>query len=301
MNDLIDPLLTDLALLVRVADAGGFTAAAQLTKIPQATVSRRIAALELKLDARLLDRTTRTVALKEPGRRVYEHAKRMLEQGEAASAALRAMQAAPTGSLRVTCTVMLGQAFVKDIVTEYMETYPEVSVKLELTGRRVDIIEEGFDVAIRIGKIPDSGLAITSLGQARSGLFASPAYLETAETITRPLDLAKHPFLSNGVSLENRALTFDRDGVVEKVEVTPRMACNDAQPILAATLKGLGVGRVPTFVAARDVEAGTLVRVLDGWSLPPTTLSGLTPSYRGTLPAVSQFLALAKERLKTVT
>lgn len=301
MNDLLDPLLSDLALFVRVADSDGFSAAARLTKVPQATVSRRIAVLEQKLDVRLFDRTTRRIALTDPGRRIYQHARLMVEQGEAAISTLKAMQSHPSGELRVTSPVILGQAFVQDIVADYMATYPDVTVKLELTGRRVDIIEEGFDIAIRVGRLPDSGLALTRLGEATSGLYATLGYLEQAKTITAPVNLRAHPMLLPGASLDRAKVILSKNGQTTDIEVKPRLVCNDVQPILAAALKGLGVAQLPSFAAQPSLDNHQLMPVLEDWSLRKTEISGLTPSYRGTLPAVRQFLALAKEQLKDIS
>lgn len=300
MNDLFDTLLSDLALFVRVADNHGFSAAARITRIPQATVSRRIAELEKRLEVRLFDRTTRTVALTEPGRRMYEHAKLMVEQGEAAVSTLHAMQAHPSGVLRVTSPVVLGQAFVQHIVADYLATYPEVSIKLELTGRRVDIIEEGFDIAIRVGNLPDSGLALTRLGEAASGLYASPDYLETADAIDQPEHLQSHPVLLPGVSSDRAIIDLAQNDQKVGLDVVPRMVCNDVQPILTAALRGMGVSQLPAFTTQTALKSNQLVQVLSDWKLPVTQINGLTPAYRGTLPSVREFLRLAKKRLRNI-
>ncbi len=301
MSELIDPLLSNLALVVRVADSGGFSAASALTRIPQATVSRRIAALEEKLETRLFDRTTRKVALTQSGRRIYEHAKLMVQQGEAAASAVQALKAHPSGTLRITSTVVLGQAFVQVILAQYMLKYPEVSVKLELTGRRVDIIEEGFDIAIRVGRLPDSGLALTRLGTATSGFFASPRYLEARQPISAPEHLLSHAMFLPSLSLDQAQISLSKDGFTQNLDLSPRMTCNEFQPILSAALNGLGIAQLPRFVAANSIASHQLVAVLTDWDLPKTEISGLTPSYRGTLPAVREFLTLAKEQLKNVT
>jgi len=300
MNDLFDSLLSDLALFVRVADNAGFSAAARITGIPQATVSRRIAELEKRLEVRLFDRTTRTVALTEPGRRMYEHAKLMVEQGEAAVSTLHAMQAHPSGVLRVTSPVVLGQAVVQHIVADYLATFPEVSIKLELTGRRVDIIEEGFDIAIRVGDLPDSGLALTRLGEATSGLYASPTYLETSEAIETPEQLQSHPVLLPGVWSDRAQINLTKIDHNVDLDVVPRMVCNDVQPILLATLQGMGVSQLPAFTAQAALKSRQLVPVLPEWKLPTTQINGLTPAYRGTLPAVREFILLAKKQLRNI-
>lgn len=298
MNGLVDPLLSDLALLVRVSDSGGFTAAAKLTKIPQATVSRRIAMLEQSLQVRLFDRTTRRVALTPAGQQVYRHAKLMLEQGEAAASSLRALQERPSGTLRVTCPIVLGQAFVDDIAAEFMAAHPDVRIRIELTGRRVDLVEEGFDIAIRVGKLPDSNLAVTRLASARTGLFASPAYVENHRPIEKPADLCSHEVLIYAGSLDPRTLTLSQNGIGETVSAPVRMACNDPLPVLTAARRSLGIAELPRFVATTDVANGTLVELLAEWRMAETEINALTPSFRGTLPVVREFRDLARKMLR---
>lgn len=299
MNGLIDAMLSDLALFVRVSDSGGFTAAAKLTRIPQTTVSRRIAVLEDKLQARLLDRTTRRVALTPAGQQVYEHSKRMLEQGEAAAASLEAMQARPKGMLRLTCPVILGQAFVGDIAAQFMALNADVRIKLELTGRRVDMVEEGFDIAIRVGRLPDSSLAVTKLTTARTGLYASPDYLANHGPITAPSNLAAHPMLVFGSSSDARHIVLRKGDTSETVAAQVRMTCNDPIPPLTAAKRSLGIVELPQFVATFDVVRGTLIELLPDWRMTETEINALTPSYRGTLPAVREFLDLAKHQLRS--
>jgi len=298
MSGLIDALLSDLALLVRVADCGGFTAAAKLTKMPQATVSRRVALLEKRLQVRLFDRTTRSVALTPAGRQVYQHAKLMLEQGEAAAASLQAMRERPTGTLRLTCPVVLGQAFVDDIAAAFMAANPEVRIRLDLTGRRVDIVEEGYDVAIRVGRLPDSSLAVVKLASARTGLYAAPTYLSTYGPVGMPSDLRSHKLLVFAHSLDPRPVTLAKNQGPETVKVPVRFASNDPIPILTAAKQCLGIAELPRFVATADVASGALVELLADWRMAETDINALTPSFRGALPIVREFVALAKSHLK---
>lgn len=298
MDGLVDPLLSDLALLVRVSDSGGFTAAAQLTKVPQATISRRIAMLEETLQVRLFDRTTRRVALTPAGQQAYRHAKLMLEQGEAAAASLRALQDRPSGTLRVTCPIVLGQAFVDDIAAEFMTAHPEVRIRMELTGRRIDLIEEGFDIAIRVGRLPDSNLAVTRLASARTGLYASPNYVQSYPPIEAPPDLQAHDVLIYAGSLDPRSLTLSRDEISETVSAPVRMACNDPLPVLTAARRSLGIAELPRFVATGDVASGTLVELLTDWRMAETEINALTPSFRGALPVVREFRDLARKMLR---
>jgi DNA-binding transcriptional LysR family regulator len=297
MNGLIDDRLTDLALLVRVHETGGFTAASRTTGHPQATVSRRISQLEARLGVRLLNRTTRSVALTDAGQRVYELARAMLDQAEVISSVTQGLLAEPSGNLRVVAPVILGQAFVGDVMAEFMTLHRKVLVKLELTSRRIDLIEGGFDIAIQIGRTADSSLALTGLGTVRTGLFASPAYLHESASITEPSDLLHHDVFSIGLSLSKGVLRFQLGDRQEIVSPRKRMASNDVQPLLAAASSGIGIAVLPTFTGRKSVENGTLQEVLPAWRMPAVNVSALTPSTRGALPSVREFLVLMKRRL----
>jgi DNA-binding transcriptional LysR family regulator len=296
MNGLIDHSIADLALLVRVVDFAGFTAASRATGIPQATVSRRISMLEKRLGMRLLDRTTRQLKLTLAGTRVYESARLMLDQAEAAGAAANELKAEPSGALRILAPVILGRYYIGDIVAEFLSMHPAVHVKLELASRSVDLVEEGFDIAIRIGNVPDSSLALTHLGKAQTGLYVSPTF-HAAHIIRHPSDLGLHPIMAPLLNLKKSTLAFTRDTVRTRVDVSLHFVCNDAQPLLSAAEKGLGVAVLPRFKGDAAVRSGTLVRVLDNWELPDTIINALTPSTRGALPAVRLFLEYAKQRL----
>lgn len=293
MNGLIDSLLDDLGLVVRVADAGGFTAAARQTGIPQTTISRRIASLEQRLGVRVFDRTTRRVALTDAGRQIHEHARLMLEQAEQARLAVTRLRAAPTGRLRITAPVILGQAFVADIVAAFMARYPDVRVLLELTGRVVDLVHEGFDVAIRIGDLPDSALALTRLGAARTGLFAAAGYLAARGMPRAPADLARHAMLVPGLTLGDATVTLSDGTATETVTVTQAMVSNDVVPLIRAAEAECGIAVLPTFAAPPSLRP-----VLPAWRSPPIAINALTPSSRGSLPSVRAFLDMATEQLR---
>jgi DNA-binding transcriptional LysR family regulator len=297
MNELIDDQLLDFALLVRIVDFGGFSAAARATGIPQATISRRIARLEKTSGVRLLDRTTRTVKLSQAGLRVYEHARLMLDQGEAAGTVIRSLTAEPSGHLRIIAPVILGESFVGDIVAQFASVYPAVSTKLELSSRNIDLIEEGFDIAIRIGSNPDSSLVQTPLGKAFTALYASPEYLRDSEPILSPQDLVHHPILAIGLSLKETSLTLTHNAVTEEIPIHCRIVSNHTQPLVSGARQGLGLAVLPNFVGEIDVKDGKLVRVLPQHAMPGVSISALTPTRRGALPAVSTFVRFVKDHL----
>lgn len=301
MNGLIDYHIADLLLLVRVADASGFTAAARVTGYPQATISRRIAQLEKQLGVRLLDRSTRRVALTDAGHRVCEHARLMLDQAEVIRSVAHELQAEPSGTLRIVSPVVLGQAFVGQVVAQFMALHSKVKVKLELSSRNMDLIDEGFDVAIRIGRVPDSSLAMHHIGTVRTALFATPAYIARAPAIAEPEDLTDHPMLMLGLSLTDSTLNFVSGQRRQSVAPSKQLTSNDVQPLLAAARASVGIAVLPSFMVSTSVPEYGLLEVLPAWSMPDIAVSALTPSTRGNLPAVIQLLALLKKTVQAGT
>lgn len=298
MDGLIDDQIADLALLVRVTDSGGFTAAARITGQPQSSISRRIALLEKRLGVRLLNRSTRRVALTDAGQRVYAHARLMLDQAEVIGAVARGLQAEPSGTLRVMAPVILGQAFVADAMADFMALHPRVTVKLELSSRSVDLIEEGIDISLHIGRVPDSAMAITTVGKVHTALYASRRYLETTPPIREPGDLMDHAILAIGLSLTAGPLEFRKEEQVVQVTPVRRLASNDVQPLLAAAQAGVGAALLPSFTGDAAVRQSRLVAVLPDWHMADIAVHAVTPSSKGALPSVRQFLAALRARLQ---
>ena len=179
-----------------------------------------------------------------------------------------------------------------------MVQHAKVKVRLYLTGRVVDLVGEGFDVAIRVGPLPDSALTLTRLGTAERGLYAAPDYLGRAIPIAEPADLAGQPGLSPGTSLGPQRLSLRRGSEEVSVEIEARMACNDVFPRLEAARAGLGIADLPRFAASADLAKGGLVEVLPDWSLASVAIGALTPSGSGAPRVVTEFLAHARRHLK---
>lgn len=283
--------LDDLALFVRVVDGGSFTAAARATGVPQGTVSRRIAVLEAGLGVTLLNRTTRRMALTEPGRRVHDHARLMLDQAEAATREVAELRREPSGILRVTAPVILGQAFISGAIATYMERFPKVAVVVEWTTRAIDPIEDGIDVALRIGRPPDSGLTLTRLGRVRGGLFAPDARL--SRSLRDPSDLNGQEIFGLGTETGMQEIVLDRDGSVARIQVNRRLAANDIQPIIAVARACNGIALLPDFAAPKAWS-----RLLPGWSLPAFEVNAVSAPTRGALPRVKTFLGLLSSAAK---
>lgn len=289
MSELIDNYLDDLALFVRVVETGGFSAAFRLTGTPQGTISRRIAALEKHLGLTLINRTTRSIELTEPGRRVYEHARLMLDQAEAATHTLEKMQSEPVGELRVSAPIIIGQHFVSDALGIFMARYPKVLVNVEWTTRSIHPMEDGVDVAIKIGQLPDSGLVRTRLGHTHRALFTAPE-LALSDAITHPADLAQHSVFSLGNHLDDTTLTFRFGERTESVSVSRAMASNDVAPLVAASRARGGVAVLPDFAAPPG-----WIRLLPDWEMPSIEINAVSLPTRGALPRLRAFLEVLRE------
>lgn len=282
MSELVDGNLTDLALLVRVVESGGFTAASRVTGVPQATISRRIALLEKALALRLLDRTTRRVALTEPGRRVFDHARAMLDQAEAAQAAIADLKGEPSGELSVVAPIILGQAFVGPIVARFMAQYPRITVTLEWTTRIVNPIEDGIDVVVRVGRPVESSAILTRLGNTQVHVYAPPSF---DRAVNQPRDLSDHRVVALGRTLEETALVFRKGEMMETVTAKYTMVANDSRPLIQVAEATAALALLPRFAAPTG-----WTECLTDWHLPKLELNTLSAPTRGSLPKIKLFL-----------
>lgn len=290
--------LNDVLAFTRVADLGSFTAAAQRLGWPKSSVSQRVARLEQRLGARLIERSTRKLRLTDVGARYHEHARRVLQELEQASATVERFRAGPTGTLRVSTSVVLGQALLPDLLVAYERVHPQVQLVVELSNRRVDLLEEGFDLAIRAGALPDSSLVARRLAASGARLFAAPAYLRRHGRPTEPGHLGSHTLLEAAPSLASRAWRLSRvDGMTVDVPATFRVCCNDPFLLRDVALSGLGIASLPTFVAQPSVRSGKLKPVLPGWFTRRLEVFALFPSHKSLSPALRSFVDLAVERL----
>lgn len=287
MSEYIDPHLSELATLVRVVESGGFSAASRATKTPQPTITRHVQQLEARLGLRLLDRTTRRVALTEAGRRVFDHARAMLDQAEAVQAEIAALQAEPSGRLSVVAPVILGQAFVSGIVAGFAARHPRVAIELEWTTRAVHPVEDGIDVVIRLGRPPDSAAVLSRLGYAQARLYA-PRGMD-ADHIVAPRDLETCRIAVLGRGVEGTVLTMQNGARIETVAVSPCLSANDVHPVIAVAERTGALAILPAFAAPEGWSV-----CLPDWHLPGLEINALTAPARGALPKVRLFLEALK-------
>ncbi|WP_290871496.1 LysR family transcriptional regulator [Aquabacterium sp.] len=285
--------LNDMALFVEVVKAKGFRGAAEATGVPNSTVSRRIALLEKAVGLRLLHRTTRRVELTEAGQLYYERCRRIVEEARLAHEQLGEMLAQPSGVLRASLPVDFATVYLAPLITAFGERHPGIRFEFDLTPRRVDLVTEPFDVAIRMGGLPDSGLIAQRLALLNARVYATPRYLARAGEPRTPQALSQHECLCFPKA---DTWTLERDGLVIEVPVTGRYTLNSVGMIRRLALLDQGLMLLPKAVVADDLASGQVVEVLPGWQGRPVPVYALTETRL--LPAKTQrFIEFLKERL----
>jgi len=282
---------------VRTADGGSLSAAARAMGKSLAAASRTVTQLEERLGVRLLHRSTRKLTLTEAGAAFYASSKRILGEIEEAELSLGAGAAAPRGTLNVTAPLLFGRLHVAPVLLEMLEQNPDVGAQLFLTDRNVGIVEEGIDVAVRIGPLDDSALVARKLGEVSRVVCAAPAYLQSQGTPKTPEDLRSHQCLRFGGLTPGREWTFVRDGREVRVTVATRMISNVGEPVIDAARAGAGVVMALSYQVAEDIAAGRLVRVLQDYEPPRLPVHAVYHSPKFMATRVRLFLDLLASRI----
>lgn len=290
--------LNDFAWFVRVVEHGGFAAAGRALDIPKSKLSRRIAQLEERLGVRLIHRTTRQFTVTEVGQTFYQHCKAMLIEAEAAQEAIAMLQAEPRGCVKITCPVTLLHVHVGPMLARFMMRYPAVQIQLEATNRRVDLVAEGVDVAIRVRPRPfdDSDLVMRILADRGHCLVASPTLVASMGTPQRPDELSRWPGLSMAVGKQVHQWSLTGpDGAKAQIHFTPRLITGDMLALREAAIAGVGLVQLPLLMARDQLAKGELVRVLTDWEPQREVIHAVFPSRRGLLPAVRALVEFLSE------
>jgi DNA-binding transcriptional LysR family regulator len=292
--------LNDLYYFAMVVDHGGFAAAERALGIPKSRLSRRISQLETDLGVRLLQRSTRRFSVTDVGNSVYRHAQTMLAEAQAARDVVDRLSATPRGVVRVSLPVSLAQQQMPMLLPEFLARYPEVRLQFHVSNRRVDLINEGFDVALRVrSKLDDDGsLVMRSFGPIQELLVASPKYLDGMGRPKDPDELAAHVTLSMGEDeVRQRWELHGPEGEVRQVELRPRVAGFDFPLLRSLAWQGIGITMLPETLCAELVRARELEVVLPDWRLPQGICHAVFASRRGLLPAVRVFIDFLAEKL----
>lgn len=284
---------SEIVTFVRVVQGGSFTAAGRSLGMPKSTVSRKVSELETRVGARLLQRTTRTVSLTDVGRLYYEHSVRIIAELEEAELIVRQMQSTPSGTLRITAP--LSFSVLGPILAEFLDLYPAVQVDLVCTDRRVDLIEERFELALRAGKSPDSSLVASKLGVVRRCFFAAPRLIKRVGSLDNPEQIERH----HCVVFAPEGNTWRVASGAKRAEVTvqPRLVANDYDMLRSVVRAGFGFALLPEYQCVEDVAAGRLARVLDPWATEDVPIFALYPSTRHLPPKLVALLDLIRKRL----
>jgi DNA-binding transcriptional LysR family regulator len=284
-----------LAVFAEVAERGSFAGAARRLKRSPAAVTRAVAEVEARLGVRLLNRTTRAVSLTEAGERLLAGAKRVLADLDEIERAAAGQGKAPRGELRVTAPILFGRLHVLPIVTEFLGRFPDVTVALTLLDRTVDLVEEGLDVAVRIGPLSESSAVASRVGALHRIVVASPDYLAKHGTPRSPAELGSHTIIAfSGVE---RWSFRDHDGETS-VAIKPRLAVSTAEAEVDAARAGFGVARVLSYQAADDIVHGSLRRVLQAYEGDELPIHLFYPGGRHPPPKLRAFLDFTRPRLQ---
>lgn len=285
--------LNELLVFTRVVQAGSFTAAARLLKMPKSSVSRKVSQLEERIGARLLHRTTRKLGLTDAGRIYFERAAPILSDIEQVDQAVAELQATPRGLLRVTAPLSFG--LLGPIVASFLERNPDVQIDLVCTDRVVNLVEEGFDVGVRAGHLADSTLVARRLGVLRRVVVVAPAYLKRHPRPKSPTDLEKHPCITFGSipTPTTWALQWGEKRV--DVRISARLLANDMEQMRDAARAAIGIALLPEHICAADFRKGRLKRVLADWSSEETPVHAVYPTARHLSPKVAAFVDLLRK------
>ena len=279
-----------MAVFVAVVEQGSFTAAAEYLELSKAVVSKYLSRLESRLGTRLLNRTTRRITLTETGKALYERSSLAIQDLEAAEKEVIAMSGVPRGRLRVTAPVYFAQEFLGPMLSSFCQKYPEIELDLDLDNRRVDLVEEAFDVGVRISTLTDSSLVARRLAEIRLMTLASPEYLRRMGMPQDPADLRHHHCLHYGLQRIPHEWRFQRGGQMVTVRTKGVFRSNNDAMLKQAALNGQGLLRFPDIFVTEELASGALVAVLQPFEIQTSSLSVVFPTRRNMAPKVRVFV-----------
>ncbi|HUT40536.1 MAG TPA: LysR family transcriptional regulator [Gammaproteobacteria bacterium] len=287
----------DIEALVAVIESGTFSAAGERLGVAKSVISRRVSQLEQRLGSRLLHRTTRRLTLTDAGRHFYQRAVQILADLEDAEQGVTAEVTDLRGALKLAAPLSFGLAHLSDALTEFLDTYPAIELNLDLNDRSINLVEEGFDLAVRIGELTDSTLIARRIGTSRTVTCASRAYLERFGEPQHPDDLQHHVGLQySNVSYRRQWQYATPDGRMLHAQPQLRMRANNGEALACAAAAGIGITTGPTFILARYINEGKLQRILPDFEQPATGIHAVTPPGRLVPRRVQVFIEFLASR-----
>lgn len=283
--------LSEMEAFIKVVEFGGFTEAARKMNVSKSAISKHVAALESRLGARLLNRTTRRVSPTEIGLAYFDKAQKVLSAASEADEMASAMQDTPTGELKITAPLSFGLRHVAPALASFLAEYQNVSALLEFEDRRVELVSEGFDLAIRIGDLPDSSLRARKLAETEMNLIASPAYLKRRGTPTTLEELSEHELLHYSNLSSGNFWRLKGPGREERaVRIGGRLSINNGDALAQAARDGIGIALSPNFICANELATGALVEVLPERRPDPLGIYAVYPAGRFPQPKLRVFV-----------
>lgn len=290
----------ELRVFITVADCGGLAKAATAIRSSPPAVTRTLASLEERLGVRLFDRTTRSLRLTEPGTKFLDEARRILGDLETAEQDMAGQSNVVNGNLTLTTSLTFGRAMLQPIVSDFIDAHPHITVSLLLFDRVVDLIDEGFDLAVRIANLPDSSLVSRHVGDVRRMLVASPAYLSKHGIPKTPEDLKTHAIIGQTSLMPNRELRYLKAGKPARITLPIRFEINDAYACIGAAEQGKGITIALSYMVADALRDGRLVPVLNKFRPPPVSVNLIYAQRRIVAPKIRAFIDFAAPRLSAV-
>jgi len=290
--------LNDMMLFIAVIDAESFTLAADRLNIPKANLSRKISRLEERLGITLLERTTRSQHITEAGKNYLEHCRRIHLEVDLAEASIAQILNKVEGHLRIGVSVGMGHEILKPVLGKFMHQYPKINLQLNLQNRRMDIIEEGFDLVIRIGSLEDSRLIAKRLCQVSRKIYTSPDYLKRCGTITSIEQLDQYDFLLMSDVHNDGRVALNSGKQQQEFRVIPKILVNDFLILKQMAKDGIGIAIIPDYMCHKEVKDGALIPLFEDWGMPDVDVYALYPKHRLNIPKVKAFLEYIQEVFK---
>lgn len=289
--------LNDMMVFLNVAEQGSFTGAANKIGLPKSNISRKISRLEEKLAVKLIERSTRSLHLTEIGQVYLQHCQRIYEEMQNAHQCVENLAGTPKGKIKLCTSVGAGQGLLAKPLAKFYQQYQEIEIDLKLTNRRVDIVEEGFDVAVRIGESPDSSLISKKLATVKLALFASDTYLAKYDKITTPEQIALHQCMFMSSVSAKAVWGFYCDGKERNISFKPRFSADDFNVLKTMVVNHCGIGLFPDYLCIDELNQGLLTRVLPNWCGRTIDIYAIYPSRKGITPKIRVLLDFLAEQL----
>ena len=287
-------LMDGIDIYVKVVQQGSLSAASRAMGIPVTTISAKVASLEKRLGVTLIQRTTRRLNVTEAGKLFYEHCLKGLDEIESGVQELTSNKKEPQGLLRITASPAIGHVVLPPLISDYMDKYPKVKIQLILTNRKVDLVQESIDLAIRAGQLEDSTLIARKLKEVKWKLYSSPKYIKTHGVPSSPAEIGKHSYISFNIIDRGIELNISDDVEKTKIKINPKIMADDIEVVRLFVEAGRGIAFLPSLMVEREVKNGIIVPILNSWtlSLEQNTVAIVYPNQRFVPPKIKAFIDL---------